>query len=32
MTAQLFLWQATHLEKQGKDTFHKLFRVGGSLK
>ncbi|NJN66162.1 MAG: 3'-5' exonuclease [Chloroflexaceae bacterium] len=31
-TAQLFLYQATRLQKQGKDTFHKLLRVGGCLK
>jgi DNA polymerase III subunit epsilon len=31
-TAQLFLSQATKLQKRGHDTFHKLLRVGGCLK
>lgn len=31
-TAQLFLSQVTRLQKQGIETFQKLFRAGGSLK
>lgn len=31
-TAQLFLAQATRLQKQGKDTFRKLHRVGGCIR